>query len=128
MPRTRESAMMQELWRCLLFIAVGVVSSTAAYEANANELLVFISAFSAGDEGAIHAYQLQPDTGQLKLAHRTTDVAQPFFLALSRDRRFLYATHAPGKFGGKENEQVASYQLMGNTGQLRLLNRQSALG
>ena len=68
------------------------------------------------------------DTGELKLVHRTTDVHQPFFLALSRDRKFLYATDAPGQFGGKENEQVASFQLVGDTGQLKLLNRQSSLG
>jgi len=120
--------MMLELLRYLLPIALGVVSSTAVQGADANELLVFISAFAAGGEGAIHAYRLQVDTGQLELVHRTTDVDQPFFLALSRDRKFLYSTQAPGKFGGKENEQVASYQLIGNTGQLKLLNRQSALG
>ena len=94
----------------------------------ANELLVFISAFTTGDSGGIHAYRLLLDTGELKLVHRTTDVEQPFFLALSRDRKFLYATHAPGQFGGKENEQVAAFQLVGDTGQLKLLNRQSALG
>jgi 6-phosphogluconolactonase len=120
--------MTQDLLRYVPFLALGTVFSTAVREAGADELLVFISAFSAGDEGAIHAYQLQLDTGQLKPVHRTTDVAQPFFLALSRDREFLYSTHAPGKFGGNANEQVASYQLIGTTGRLKLLNRQSALG
>ena len=56
--------MMQDLLLYLMPIALGVVSSTAAYGPNAKEFLVFISAFSADDEGAIHAYQLQPDTGQ----------------------------------------------------------------
>ena len=79
--------MTQELLRYLLPIALGVVSSTAVYAADANELLVFISAFAAGDGGGIHAYKLQVDTGQLKLVHRTTDAEQPFFLALSRDRK-----------------------------------------
>ena len=51
----------------------------------------------------------------------------PFFLALSPDRKFLYSIHAK-QFGGKENEQVAAYQVVGRTGELKLLNRQSAEG
>jgi 6-phosphogluconolactonase len=114
--------------RYVLSLTLGVVSATAAHRADAKELLVFISAFAAGDEGAIHACRLQVDTGQLTLVHRTATGDQPFFLALSRDRKFLYSTHAPGKFGGEANEQVGSYQLLGDTGRLKLLNRQSARG
>ena len=44
--------MTQELLRYLLPIALGVVSSTAVHGADTNELLVFISAFAAGDKGA----------------------------------------------------------------------------
>src|SRR5262249_55494997 len=67
-------------------------------------------------------------TGALKEVHRTAGVENPFFLALSPDRKFLYSIH--GKtFGGKENEQVAAYEITGSdTGKLKLLNRQSALG
>ena len=120
--------MAQKLLRYLLPVTLGVVTSAAAHGADAKELLVFISAFATGDAGGIRAYELRVDTGQLKLVHRTADAGQPFFLALSRDRKFLYATHAPGQFGGKEHEQVASYELIDTTGRLKLLNRQSSLG
>ena len=105
--------MTQKLLRYLLPVTLGVVTSAAAYGADAKELLVFISAFATGDAGGIRAYELRVDSGQLKLVHRTADAGQTFFLTLSRDRRFLYSTHAPGEFGGKENEQVASYELIG---------------
>ena len=95
--------------------------------ANADEPLVFISAFAAGDKGSIQAFQLETKTGQLKPVQQTTGVENPFFLALSRDKKFLYSIHAKN-FGGKENEQIAAYQIEGRTGQLKLLNRQSALG
>lgn len=39
----------------------------------------------------------------------------------------MYSIHAKN-FGGTENEHVAAYEIAGATGQLRLLNRQSALG
>ncbi len=94
----------------------------------AEQHLVFISAFAPGDQGGIHAYQLDDKTGALKPVHRTGGMEHPFFMALSPNRKFLYSIHAPGQFGGKNNEQVAAYELVGRTGELKLLNRQSALG
>ena len=105
-----------------------VVIPLALQYVSAEDPLVFITAFAPGDEGAIHAYHMNPNTGQLTLAHKTTDVEHPFFIAISPDNRFLYSIHAPGQFGGEQYEQVASYALKGRTGSLRLLNRQSAMG
>ena len=93
----------------------------------ADEPVVFVSAFQAGDEGAIHAYRFDAKTGQLNLAHRTTDVEYPFFLAVSADGRFLYAIDS-GQFGGTDDEFVASYAVQGRTGKLTKLNRRSARG
>jgi len=113
----------------LLFpIVAGIVFSNTAQKATAEEPLVFISAFAPGDKGAIHAFKLNPKTGELKLVKRTTDMEHPFFLAVSPDNKYLYSIHAPGKFGGKENEYVAAYELEGRTGKLKLLNRQSSQG
>lgn len=109
-------------------ILAGLVFSSTAQKTAAEEPLVFISAFAPGDKGAIHAFQLNSKTGELKLVQRTTDVEHPFFLAVSPDNKYLYSIHAPGKFGGKENEYVAAYELLGRTGKLKLLNRQSSLG
>jgi 6-phosphogluconolactonase len=120
--------MSQKLVCCLFSIPLGLALSTAAPQANAEELLVFISSFAPGADGAIHAYRLQADSGELQPVHRTADAEHPFFLALSPDRRFLYSIHAPGQFGGKDHEQVAAYELVGRTGRLKLLNRQSARG
>ncbi len=120
--------MRHELVRYLVPIVAGVMSGIAAQRTEANETLVFISASAPGDEGAIHAYQLELDTGQLKQVHRTTDVEHPFFMAVSPNGKFLYSTHAPGQFGSGAHEQVAAYEVIGRTGRLKLLNRQSALG
>ncbi len=115
------------LLRSLILIAAGAMFSIVVPRSNAEERLVFISSFAAGEKGAIHAYSLDLDTGKLKLVQRTTDAPNPFYLALSPSQKFLYAIHAKS-FGGKEHEQVAAYELVGRTGQLKLLNRQSALG
>ena len=119
--------MPHDLLRYLSPIVIGVMMQAVARRTDANELLVFISAFAPGDEGAIHAYQLEPSTGRMTLVHRTTDVEHPFFIALSPDRKFLYSIHAV-EFGGEEHEQVAAYEVEGRSGRLKLLNRQSARG
>lgn len=93
----------------------------------ANSPVVFVASFAPGDKGAIHAYQLDVSTGALKPLHRTTGVENPFFIALSRDGRFLYSIHAR-QFGGKEPEEVAAFALDGRTGRMTPLNRQSTRG
>jgi 6-phosphogluconolactonase len=94
----------------------------------AEDSVVFISAFAAGDAGGIHAFALDTDSGKLKPLHRTAEVEYPFFLALSPDRRCLYAIHAPGQFGGAAEEQVAAFRVPDRSGKLELLNRQSSRG
>jgi len=119
--------MTKNLLPYLVPLVVGAMLSNSVQRTNADERLVFISAFAAGEDGAIHAYRLNMDTGQLKLVHRTTDVEFPFFMAVSSDHRFLYSIHTKA-FGGEEHEQVAAYEIEGRTGRLKLLNRQSSLG
>ncbi|MCC7334216.1 MAG: lactonase family protein [Pirellulaceae bacterium] len=111
--------------RNLFLFLLGLVTMPTSI--HASEPIVFVSAFTAGEEGAIHAYHFDSQSGQLKLLQRTTDVENPFFLAISPDQRFLYAIDAK-EFGGQEDEFVAAYAIEADTGTLRRLNRQSARG
>ena len=85
--------MASRLTQWLLVFFFMATMHVAARNAVADDPLVFISAFAAGDQGAIHAYQLDLMTGILKPAQRTTGVEHPFFLALSPNRKFLYSIH-----------------------------------
>ena len=113
--------------RSLFLILAGAMLSNSIPRVQADEPLIFISSFAAGDKGGIHAFQWEPKTSQLKPVQQTTGVENPFFLAVSKDQKFLYSIHAK-TFGGKDHEQIAAYQIEGRTGKLKLLNRQSALG
>ncbi len=93
----------------------------------ADEPLVFVSAFDSGDQGGIHAFSFDSETGSLKPLHHTMDVKNPFFISLSPDKRFLYAIDAE-RFGGAEDERIAAFALEGRTGQMKRLNQQSSLG
>jgi 6-phosphogluconolactonase len=111
----------------LAFALAALALSAAPSPAAAADPLVFVTAFAPGEQGGIHAYEFSTRDGKLKPLRRTAGAENPFFLALSPDRKFLYSIHAK-QFGGKENEQVAAYEVIGRTGELKLLNRQSAKG
>ncbi|MBL8828086.1 MAG: lactonase family protein [Planctomycetaceae bacterium] len=108
-------------------LSLGAWLGCIATAAFADDPIVFVSSFAAGKQGAIHAYKLDLKQGSLTLVNRTTGVSNPFFLALSPDRKFMYSIDAE-KFGGKEPEQIAAFAVMGRTGQLRPLNRESSRG
>lgn len=113
--------------RAFAFALAAMAMTAVSRPATAADLLVFVTAFAPGERGGIHAYEFSTKDGTLKPLHHTAGVLNPFFLALSPDRKYLYSTHAR-QFGGKENEQVAAYEIVGQAGQLKLLNRQSAKG
>jgi 6-phosphogluconolactonase len=109
--------------RHVLALSLAALATTAT----AADPLVFVTAFAPGEKGGIHAYTFDVKEGTLKPLHRTGGVENPFFIALSPDRRFLYSIHAK-QFGGKENEHVAAFELVGRTGELKFLNGQSSMG
>jgi len=112
----------------LLIAALTTVMTVTPHSAaRADDPLIFISNFAPAPEGAIQAATFDLQTGTLKLGVRTTGAENPFFLALSKDRKFLYSIYAKN-FGGQEPEQVAAYSLTGRTGELKLLNRVSSKG
>ena len=113
--------------RALAFALATLAMIAAPRPAAAADPLVFVTASAPGERGGIHAYALSTADGRLKPLRRTAGAENPFFLALSPNKKFLYSIHAK-QFGGKENEQVAAYEVIGRTGELKLLNRRSAEG
>jgi 6-phosphogluconolactonase len=119
--------MVLNLGRRLFLVLTGVIVSAAARQTNADEPMVFISAFAPGEQGAIHAFVADLKSGELKPVHRTANVENPFFLALSPERKFLYSIDSH-EFGGKEHDRIAAFEIAGRSGALKLLNRRSARG
>jgi len=112
---------------CLFLITMGALVDRAAQPINADEPLVFIFSFAPGAEGAIQSYRLDLEAGTLKPVQRTAGAENPFFIALSPNRKYLYSIHAK-KFGSKDSEEVAAWEIADRDGRLKPLNRQSARG
>jgi 6-phosphogluconolactonase len=115
--------------RCFsaLLLSTAIVFAVNSAAVRSADPLVFISNFAPGEAGGIQAATLDLKTGSLKPGHRTAGVDNAFFLALSRDRRFLYSIYAK-QFGSPAAEEVAAFELRGRTGELKPLNRQSTRG
>jgi 6-phosphogluconolactonase len=107
----------------LLAAAMSLLTTTLP----ADEVIVYVSSFAAGEKGGIEALRLSLDDGKLTRLARTGGVENPFFIAISPDRRFLYSVHAIA-FGGEDDEEVAAYAIERDSGNLTLLNRRSAKG
>ncbi len=110
----------------ILLLVTGILMSLVE-AASAGDPIVFVSSFAGGEQGGIHAMTLDVKAASLKPIHKTSGVENPFFIAISPDRKFLYSIYAP-TFGGTEHEQVAAFQLDGHNGHLTPLNRQSTKG
>ncbi len=93
----------------------------------ADKHLVFVTAFATGDDGAIHAFSLDTGSGALEPLHRTGDIDNAFFIALSPDRKYLYATVTSGDFDGAQGH-AAAFEIIGDNGELKELNRQPSKG
>jgi 6-phosphogluconolactonase len=89
--------------------------------------VVFVSSFAGGEAGVIHALEFDLKSGALKPLKQTGGVANPFFLALSSDGKYLYSNNSKS-FGGPEQGEVAAFEIIGRTGELKALNRSSAKG
>jgi 6-phosphogluconolactonase len=102
-----------------------IASSCAALASS--KPLVFVSAFASGEKGGIHAFGFDSEKGTLEPLKRSTGAQNPFFIAVSPDKKFLYSIDAE-KFGAPDDEYVAAFAIEDRSGSLRLLNRQSAKG
>ncbi|MCC6507844.1 MAG: lactonase family protein [Pirellulaceae bacterium] len=108
-------------------LCVVTMTESMSESLRAEEPIIFVSAFKPREEGAIHAYRFDSANGQLKLLHRNTDIENPFFLAVSPNRQFLYAIDAQ-QFGSQDDEFVAAFKIEGRDGKLTRLNRQTSRG
>ncbi len=110
-----------------LFVFTFSLLQIMTTSARADDPIVFISAFATGEKGGIHAFQFDSESGKLKPLHRTPDISNPFFLAISPDQKFLYSIETEA-FGSDEDEFVTAFSIDGRTGKLKRINQQSARG
>ncbi len=95
--------------------------------ASTQPLLVLVSMFAAGEAGGVQAFHLDTAAGTLAPAATTRGCPNSFFLALTPDRRTIYALSA-GAFGEADSEEVTAWRVASRDGGLESLGRTPARG
>src|SRR5689334_2719044 len=109
-----------------LALALSIAPGAAAAPAAADTMSVYVGSYADAKDNGITHFTLNLETGALTPAGGASGVANPSFVAVSPDKKFLYAigeAALPGKKGGA----VASFSI-DEKGGLKLINLESSVG
>jgi len=84
--------------------------------------LVYIGTYTKGSSKGIYAAHFDSGTGEMTTPKLVAETPNPTFLALSPDRKYLYAANEVENYKGTHNGSLVSYKVDRNTGQLTEIN------
>ncbi len=90
--------------------------------------LVFIGTYTGPASQGIYAFRFDERTGALTPLGLAAATPNPSFLAISPDRRVLFAVNETSSYGGEQSGSVRSFAIDHATGKLTELSVQSTLG
>ncbi|HEY8932757.1 MAG TPA: lactonase family protein [Rariglobus sp.] len=101
-----------------------------ASPAPAHELLVYVGTYTRTTSKGIYVGRFDPATGKLAPLTVAAEMTNPSFLAVSSDRRHLYAVSegAGVEFNGQPSGVVNAFALAPADGRLTLINAQPSAG
>lgn len=100
------------LFACLFSFASGV---------EAKKHILFVGSYTNGLEDGIFVYRFNDQTGKLRNLKVPVKAENPSFLAVSPDKRYLYAVNETSGMGVNRSGAVSAYKIAGS--QLLFLNQ-----
>jgi len=114
---------MKRLMLATLALVLCVLPGVAADPAR-DGLSVYVGSYAKDNEPGIHHFKLDFASGALTAAGGTAGVANPSFVAISPDKKYLYAI---GETGGKKGGAVVSFSI-DDKGALTKVSEGSSVG
>lgn len=113
--------------RLSLLISLFIMTTASSF---ARESLVYIGTYTKASSKGIYVGRFDVATGKLGALTLAVEAANPSFLALSPDRRFLYAVSegAGAEYQGKPSGSVNAYAVDATTGMLTPINSAASAG
>ena len=93
---------------------------------NAGQTLVYVGTYTGAKSKGIHAFRMDPKTGALAPLGLAAETANPTFLVVHPNRKFLYAINEVG--GGAKAGSVTAFSIDAASGKLTSLNQQTSGG
>ncbi|HEX8738200.1 MAG TPA: lactonase family protein [Pyrinomonadaceae bacterium] len=113
-----------------VFSLAGSVDSQTTKNEKAKEWLVYVGTYTSGksrSEG-IYIYKFSAETGSLSPYKIVGNVVEPSFLAIDKDKKYLYAVNETVEYEGRKSGAVSAFAIERKTGDLNFLNKQPSLG
>ncbi|MDP7133651.1 MAG: lactonase family protein, partial [Planctomycetota bacterium] len=93
-----------------------------------SDTLVFVGSYSDAAQSGIHVYRLDSEKGAIEPISAIGGVKNPSFLAISPNKRNLYAVSEIGDFEGKPVGGVSGFSIDLEKGELQHINDQPCGG
>src|SRR5262245_60614936 len=99
-----------------------------AAEPNLDKLWVYVGTYTGKGSKGIYRFELDLASGKAGAATLAAEAANPSFVAIHPNRRYLYAAGEIDNFGGTKTGAVSAFAIDSKTGDLTLLNQQPSGG
>ncbi len=106
------------LFACCCFLSATCIAQPDYY--------MLVGTYTSAGSHGIYVYDFNSSTGEARLTD-SAKLANPSFLAVSPNRKFVYAV-SESAGAGKNGGQVASFSFDRNSGSLSFINQQSSEG
>ncbi|MEO5995642.1 MAG: lactonase family protein [Chitinophagaceae bacterium] len=106
--------------RMLLFLLMFISGSVSA-----QSYYLFVGTYTNSGSKGIYVYRFNSATGKSEAVSSTEDVVNPSYLAISADKKFLYAVN---ETGGAKPGSVSAFSFDQTTGKLSFINKQLSGG
>jgi 6-phosphogluconolactonase len=108
-------------------LSLTLLTTAARADDEPGKFWVFVGTYTGKSSKGIYRCQLDVTTGKLTAPELAVEAAQPSFLAIHPNHKFLYAVGEYGK-GPKNAGGLSAYSLDAKTGALKFLNQESSGG
>ena len=90
--------------------------------------LIYVGTYTDKGSKGIYAYRFDPASGTIDSTGLAAETANPSFLAVDPNDKYLYAVNEVGNFQGRHAGAVSAYAIARETGKLSFLQQVSSLG
>src|SRR6266567_875223 len=112
-----------------LLLAIFALSALPAVAQSKGEFIAYVGTYTRPNKSkGIYAWRFNPATGKRTSIGLVGETVSPSFLAVSPNRKFLYAVNEIGNYKGEKAGSVSAFAIDAKTGMLKLLNTVSSKG